>query len=205
MNAGIATFLGGAGSGVTLYDEEFAFFGISRGTVGELRREIKTFESTFPNDVIASGAGSFSSTGGESSFANDFLSDSWVFFKIVTEVFGHDFIDIATHLWVTEFVLGLAFELWIWEFNQDNSGETFFDIITGKVVFLLFEESIFTGVIVNDTVKTSTETNYVHTAIRGKNVICEWFHDFGESIVILKSDFDASIVNLLLDVEYIIR
>ena len=45
----------------------------------------------------------------------------------------------------------------------------------------------------------------MHTTIRGKNVICEWLHDFGEGIVILKGDFDTGVINLFLDVENVVR
>ena len=86
LNLRIAAFLSRTSSGVTLYDEEFAIFSITRGTIGEFTWEIKTFESTFSDYVIASGTSSLASASSKGSLTDDFLSDSWIFLEVVTEV-----------------------------------------------------------------------------------------------------------------------
>ena len=45
----------------------------------------------------------------------------------------------------------------------------------------------------------------MHTAIWGKNVVCERFQSLSEGIVILESDFYASVANLFVYVKNVIR
>ena len=61
------------------------------------------------------------------------------------------------------------------------------------------------GVIIDGASHTSSKPNYMHTAIWGKNVVGKRFHDFSVAIVVLESNFNTDIANLLVDIKDIIR
>ena len=52
---------------------------------------------------------------------------------------AHHLINIAAHLWITKFILGLTFKLRIRQLHQNNCRQTFANVITSQIIFFFLE------------------------------------------------------------------
>ena len=97
----------------------------------------------------------------------------------------------STSFSVSKLRLRLAFELGLGELDGDDGGEAFTHIVTGEVVILVADDSLFAPIAVHQRSQRRTEAFFVHATFGGVDRVREGVNRRGIRGGPLHGDFHA--------------
>ena len=128
----------GTARGISLDQEDLTVFRILVGTVCQFSRQGHTVQCGFSSRQVTRFSCSLSRTLGKQGLFNDRFCDSRVLLQEQLELGAHDIVDCSSRLAVSKFLLCLALELRLLDFDADNRRHTLADILSGQVRFAVF-------------------------------------------------------------------
>ena len=111
-----------------------------------------------------------------------------MFFQVGLQAFRYDGVYDALDFQVAQLCLCLSFKLGVRYFDGNDAGETFPYIIAGKVVFILLQDAVLPGVVVEHPGEGGTEAGKVHAPFYGINIVDEGVHVFAVAHLVLHGD-----------------
>ena len=111
-------------------------------------------------------------------------------------MFVDGFLHKAPHLGVAQLRLGLPFELGFSYPHRDHGGQAFTAVVTGEVLFFLFEQLVLAGVLIHQGGQRRPETFFVGAALDGVNGVCERVYALGIAGVPLHGHLDLKVLAL---------
>src|SRR5699024_3112637 len=96
-------------------------------------------------------------------------------------------------LGVTEFGFRLPLELWFAEFDGDDGGESFADVVTGEVLILLPQDAAFASVPVDERGQRAAESLFVGAALGGVDRVRVGVHALGVGTRPLHRDLEGDL------------
>jgi hypothetical protein len=133
-------------------------------------------------------AGGLARLGGEHALLTDALRVGGVLFEPDLQTLAHDRGDEPLDLGVAQFALGLAFELGVGEFDGDDGGEAFAQVVAAGHRVFLFHEAGRLGVVVEHACEGGLEAREMRSAVDGLDVVGEGEEEFVVAVVVLEGD-----------------
>ena len=134
----VSRCLGGTARGISLDQEDLTVFRILVGAVCQFSRQGHTVQCGFSSRQVTRFSCSLSRTLGKQGLFNDRFCNSRVLLQKQLELGAHDIVDCSSRLAVSKFLLCLALELRLLDFDADNRRHTLADILSGQVRFAVF-------------------------------------------------------------------
>ena len=128
----------GTTRGISLNQEDLTVFRILVGTVCQFSRQGHAIQCGFSSRQVTRFSCGLSGTLGKQGFFDNRLCNSRVLLQEQFELCAHDIIDSSSRLAVSEFLLRLALELRLLDFDADNRRHTLADVFSGQVRFAVF-------------------------------------------------------------------
>ena len=127
----VAARLGGSACRVPFDDVNFCKLRIFFRAVRQFSRKARYFQCIFAACQFSRFSCSFSGTVRHNGFRNDFLGFRRMFFQISSESFGHDTVDYALDVQISQFCFCLSFKLGIRYFHGNDASQSFSHVIAG--------------------------------------------------------------------------
>ena len=128
----------GTARGISLNQEDLTVFRILVGTVCQFSRQGHAIQRGFSSRQVTRFSCGLSGTLGKQGFFDNRLCNSRVLLQEQFELCAHDIIDSSSRLAVSEFLLRLALELRLLDFDADNRRHTLADVFSGQVRLAVF-------------------------------------------------------------------
>src|SRR5699024_12684798 len=93
--------------------------------------------------------------------------------------FGHHRVHIAADLGVAQFSFGLAFERGFGQFDRNDGGQTFANVVTGEVIVFIARELFIAGVPVDQRGQWTAAAFFVRTTLVGGGGVGIGVYRFG--------------------------
>ena len=164
LKAPVAALFGGATGGITFDEVNFAEGWIAFGAVGEFAGQAAARECAFA-DGFAGFARGFAGACGVERFVDDAFRDGRVGFEEELKLIANDALDDAIDFAVGEFGFGLSLKAWFGNFDRDDGGEAFADVVAGDGWVFFFDETVGLGEIVDDAGERGAEAGEVRAAL----------------------------------------
>ena len=201
-----ASLLGRPAGRISLDEEYFAFFGVSRRAVRQFSRQSASAHGTFALYRLPRFAGGDTCGSSENDFIYDEFGLFGVLFEIVGESFAHGLVHGAAYFIVAQFGLGLAFELGLGNFYRNDGDESFPEIFSRYFYFCLFEcfgTCVF-GIFFQDPRESRTETRLMRSSFDRVDVVHVRVQVFAVSRVVHDSAFDGNALFLGIEVDDVV-
>ena len=186
--------LGAAACGIALDQEDLAVFGILVGAVRQLAGQAQGIQGCLAAGEVPGLSGRLSGPLGQNGLLAYLLCDGWILFQEPGQLLGHDAVRGAAGLGIAQLLLGLALKLGILDLDTDDGRDSFADILAGQVLVAVLEDLVFAGVFVEGLGHRIAETDQVHAALGGIDIIDEAVFAVGVGVVVLHGDFHIDIV-----------
>ena len=108
-----------------------------------------------------------------------------MFFQVGFQAFGNDVVYNALDFQISQLGLGLAFELGIGDFDGNDAGEAFSDVVAGEVVFVLLQDAALSCIVIEHSGEGGAEAGQVHAPFYGVDVVDEGVHVFAVAGLVL--------------------
>ena len=194
---------------ITLDEEEFAFGWVLGSTIGEFTGQTTTAERRFAEYTLTGITGSDTCLCSKDNFLDNLLGIIGMLFEVISQGFCNGAGNHTCHFGVTEFGLGLAFELRLCHFDGNNGCQTFTEVVRvdSRVTVLIFEfgfleQFAILGIFLHHASKCCTETGYVCTTFDGVDVIYVGVYILVEVGVVNHRHFDGSTVFLCAEMNH---
>ena len=192
LGAAVASLLGGAAGGIAFDDEEFAEGGVFFRAVGEFAGEAAAGEGAFA-DSFAGFAGGFAGTGGRDDFVDDAFGERGIFLEVLAESFVGDAADDAFDFVIDEFVLRLAGEARVGEFDAEDADEAFAAVVAGDGGILFALKVIGFGVGIDGAGEGGAEAREVGAAVAVEDAVGVAVDLFRVAVGVLDDEVDVEI------------
>ena len=169
----VTALLGRAACRVTLDEEQFAFFGILAGAVGQLAGHASTSHGRLALYGFAGFAGSYTGGGGQYHFVDNQFGFFRMFLQIVGQGFTHGLVHGAAHFAVAQLRLGLAFKLRFGHLDGDDGDEALTEVFSRNLylgLLQLFGAGVF-AVFLQYAGQGRAESGFVRTAFLRVDVV----------------------------------
>src|SRR5579875_113457 len=132
---------------VTFYEVEFAAVGTAFAAIGQLAGQ-RGVQSVLALHQFTRGTRSFARTRREQAFLDNRIRLTRRLFQVASEHIGSDGFHDGPHFGIVQFRLGLRLKLWIGNLDAHHSSQALTHVIAGQIAVLLFENIVFTRVVV---------------------------------------------------------
>ena len=146
---GVPTTFGRTAGGVALHNVELGFGWVLGPAVRKLAGESAQVGGGFPPHHFPSFAGRHPGVRRGYRLVDNHLGFGRVCVQPVGNVLVDGFLHKAPHLGVAQLRLGLPFELGFTHPHRDHGGQAFTAVVTGEVLFFLFEQLVLAGVLIH--------------------------------------------------------
>ena len=126
----VSSLLGRSACRVTLDEEQFAFFGVLAGAVGQLAGHASAAHGRFALYGLTSLAGCYTGSCGKYHFVDNQFGFFRMFFQVIGQSFANCLIDGATHFAVAQLRLRLSLKLRFGYFDGDDGDESFTEVFS---------------------------------------------------------------------------
>ncbi len=197
----VSALFGRAACRVTLNNEYFGFLGLLGLAVGELAGQGVVGECAFTTNQVTRFAGRFTCPGR----INDLLNDEARFLGVLLEKHVQFFVDDTGNeprrFGVTQLGFGLSLELRIAQFDRNDRGQAFTDIITGQFLDQLLGQIGVLDVVVDGTGQGGLVTGQVGTTFDGADVVRKRVGVFLVGRRVLQCELDDHVFGLTFAVD----
>ena len=193
LETGVAAIGGRAACRVTLYDINFGQFRIVLIAVTQLIRHSCTTQRCFAADGLSSLACCLTGTVGRQCLIQNGSGNHGMLFQINCQLIGNNVVHQRADMGVTQLCLGLSFKLCFRQLYTDDGGNTFATVLTADFVVTL-DHTIFDTIGIEYTGQSCLKTGFMHTTLRGTNVIGKGYEVIVVAIVVLQRDFCRRVI-----------
>ena len=197
--AAIAALFGGSACRLALNQIQFAAFRTALAAVRQFAGQTAAIERTFAPGKIAGLAGGFASTRRFNRLVDDAAGDGRILFQEHSQPLVQKGLHGAADVGI-QLALGLAFKLRLRQLDADHSHQAFADIISGEILFQVFEETHLLTGCVDGARERCAKAGKMCSAIDGIDVVREGEDGLRIAVVILHRDFHHDIVALRLHI-----
>jgi len=156
---------------VTLDEEQFAFFRVLAGAVGQFARHTATRHRRLALYGLTCLACCHTCLCRQYHLVYNHFGLFGMLFQVIGERFAYSLVYGSHNFVVAEFRFGLSFKLRFGHLDGDNRGQTFAEVVTGNLYLCLLQHLVVLGVFLQSTGQRTAETCQVSTTFNGIDIV----------------------------------
>ena len=196
-----AALLGRTTGGVTLNNKQFGAGRVAAGAVGELAGQAAAFERAFAAGEVARLAGRTAGAGCNHRFFDDQPGRGRGFFEVGPELFVDDLLNNPFHFAGTKLGFGLPFKLRVGNFNADDGGDAFADVVAAHGLLFVFDQLVRFRVGIHGSGECGAEAGEMGSAFDRVDVVGEGEDGFVVGVGVLHCNFHHDIVLFTFEID----
>src|SRR5207248_3880466 len=170
LEAAIASLFCCAACGFTLDQVDLATIRLALRAVGQFAGQSATVERSFATGKVASLSRCLTGTRSFDRLVDDLAGDGWILLEKGAQPLIDKRLNRAGDVGV-ELAFGLPFELWLRKLYAYYGDQAFTNIVTGEVLFEVFEQAELRASVVDGARKRGTESGEMRATVNSVDVI----------------------------------